>query len=113
MTIVLRSWQERQVASIDGYVFTDPLGRPHHPERISKAFTDLVAEAELPPIPLHGLRHTFATIALARGVEPYKMSRILGHSGIQVTLDIYHDYVPSQDEQLVGMITDRLSLSGA
>jgi len=51
-----------------------------------------------------------AAIALARGVEPFEVSRILGHAGIQVTLDIYHDYRPSQDEQLVGMTSDQLSL---
>ena len=49
-------------------------------------------------------------VTATESMNSYKMSRILGHSGIQVTLDIYHDYVPSQDEQLVGMITDRLSL---
>lgn len=37
----------------------------------------------------HGLRHTFATRAIQRGVDPKTVSAILGHSNSNITLNIY------------------------
>ena len=61
-----------------GRVFTRANGEQLHPERISALFRRLVRAAALPPIPLHGLRHTYASIALAKGVNPAIVSRRLG-----------------------------------
>ena len=47
-----------------GYIFTTEEGQPLDPHRISKAFEHHLREAALPRIPLHGLRHTYATLAL-------------------------------------------------
>lgn len=43
----------------------------------------------LPRITLHGLRHTWATLALRAGVHPMVVQERLGHSTIGVTLNIY------------------------
>ncbi|WP_322411455.1 hypothetical protein [Microbacterium invictum] len=43
-----------------GYVIVDAIGRPEHPERYSERFRRLSAEAGLPPIRLHALRHSLA-----------------------------------------------------
>lgn len=43
----------------------------------------------LPRITLHGLRHTWATLALRAGVHPKVVQERLGHSTIGVTLNIY------------------------
>jgi len=40
-------------------------------------------------ITLHGLRHTWATLALRAGVHPKVVQERLGHSTISVTLNIY------------------------
>ena len=37
----------------------------------------------------HGLRHTFATRAIRKGVDPKTVSAILGHSNSNITLNIY------------------------
>ena len=57
-----------------GRVFTKQDGAQLHPERISASFRRLVAEAALPRIPLHGLRHTYAgppshLVGLIRPIE--------------------------------------------
>ena len=84
---VLRQQAARQLAEqqalgdgwIDsGRVFTAENGAQLHPERISALFRRLVAAAALPPIPLHGLRHTYASLALAKGVNPAIVSRRWG-----------------------------------
>lgn len=37
----------------------------------------------------HGLRHTFATRAIHKGIDPKTVSAILGHSDSNITLNIY------------------------
>ena len=48
-----------------GYLFTRPDGEPYHPEKVSTLFRKAARKAGLPPIRLHDLRHTYATLALA------------------------------------------------
>ena len=45
--------------------------------------------AGLPNIRFHDLRHTFATHALASGVDAKTLSGILGHTKASFTLDTY------------------------
>ena len=55
--------------------------------------------ALLPPIPLHGLRHTYATLALASGVNPRIVSGRLGHATVALTLDVYSHVLPQADRE--------------
>lgn len=49
----------------------------------------------LPHIPLHGLRHTHATLLLVAGIHPKVVSERLGHSSVQITLDTYSHLLPN------------------
>ena len=75
---------------------------------MSKLFRDLSKAALLPPIPLHGLRHSYATLALASGVNPRIVSGRLGHSTVALTLDVYSHVLPQQDRQAAEAIADLL-----
>jgi integrase len=48
-----------------GLVFTGEDGQVLHPEHVTKRFARLVRDTGLPPITLHGVRHSYATAALA------------------------------------------------
>jgi site-specific recombinase XerD len=48
----------------------------------------------MPAATLHQLRHSFATLLLAEGVPLATISAVLGHSGLQVTLDHYAAITP-------------------
>lgn len=37
----------------------------------------------------HGLRHTFATRCIAKGMKPKVLQKILGHSSLKLTMDLY------------------------
>ena len=54
-----------------------------------RVFGRLVVEAKVPPITLHGTRHTWATLALLEGIPAKVVAKVLGHSSTQVTLDVY------------------------
>jgi integrase len=49
----------------------------------------LCREARIRRITFHGIRHTFASLALEAGVSPRKVSQVLGHSSLSTTLNIY------------------------
>jgi integrase len=56
-------------------------------------FRRACARTGVPPIRLHDLRHTMATLALQAGVHPKVVQEQLGHSAINVTMDVY-SHVP-------------------
>ena len=95
-----------------GRVFTAENGAQLHPERISALFARLVRAAALPSIPLHGLRHTYASLALAKGVNAAIVSRRLDHATVVFTLDIYSHVLPQVDAEAADAIAAFTSRDG-
>lgn len=75
-------------------VFRTVTGGPVNPDGFSRHFDKLVAQADVPRIRLHDLRHTNATLSLKAGVHPKVVSERLGHSSIAITLDLYSHVTP-------------------
>ncbi|NLT97606.1 MAG: site-specific integrase [Christensenellaceae bacterium] len=71
------------------FVITLDDGRSPAPTYLSKAFTDRIARAGLPPVRLHDLRHTTGSLMIYEGVDIKTVSEVLGHSSINITLDVY------------------------
>ncbi|MGH2573618.1 MAG: site-specific integrase [Actinomycetota bacterium] len=78
-----------------GVVFTQPDGKLIHPDELSKAFKRHVKAAGLPALSVHGLRHTWASLALRANVHPKIVSERLGDANIGVTLDTYSHLIPT------------------
>ena len=81
----------RKKKSFSPWIFHDPLRpeAPIDPDSAYRQLKKLLAEAGLPDIRFHDLRHTFSTHALASGVDAKTLSGILGHTKASFTLDTY------------------------
>jgi integrase len=82
-----------------GLVFTTPEGDPVHPDRMSQAFARHSKAAGLPPLPLHGLRHSHASTLLEAGVHPKVVQERLGHSSAGFTLQVYSHVTRGMDAE--------------
>ena len=83
--------QKRRETALTEWIFPNPV-KPEQPANPGMAYRELkrlLTTAGLPDIRFHDLRHTFATHALASGVDAKTLSGILGHTKASFTLDTY------------------------
>jgi integrase len=71
-------------------------------------FCRAVAQADIGNVRFHDLRHTYGSMKLNSGALIHDVSRWMGHSSIQVTVDIYGHQDQSDRGQEACMKTDRL-----
>ncbi len=82
---------KRKASALTEWIFPNPL-KPEqsvNPGSAYRRLKILLKRAGLPNIRFHDLRHTFATHALASGVDVKTLSGILGHTRAAFTLDTY------------------------
>ena len=87
----VRVLRERKKSALAEWIFPNLL-KPEQPTNPGSAYRQLkvlLKQAGLPNIRFHDLRHTFATHALASGVDVKTLSGILGHTRAAFTLDTY------------------------
>jgi integrase len=95
----LRQLEERLLAGgrwkDTGHIFTTTIGTPLDGPSVTKAFQRLLANAGLPRLRFHDLRHSCATLLLVQGVPARVIMEILGHSSIALTMNTYSHVMPS------------------
>lgn len=73
------------------------------PDNLTRIFRNtLKASGINKKLSLHALRHTHATLMLAREAQMKVVSERLGHSSINITMDIYAHLLPNMDHEAVG-----------
>ena len=73
------------------WIFPSPKtdNTPLHPATVTSILDRILKRAECKDIRFHDLRHTFATNALASGMDVKTLSMIIGHISSETTLNIY------------------------
>lgn len=61
-------------------------------------FRRACADAGIAPLRLHDLRHTYASMSLARGEDYKRLSEQMGHSSYVITLNVYAHLIPADDD---------------
>jgi len=85
-------------------LFLDPTkndGFPYSQRKIQGLMKNICKKACLDMRSPHDLRHTYATILLMQHISPVYVQKQLGHSSIQITVDIYDHW--NQDEGREGL----------
>lgn len=95
---------------VNDLVFRREDGKGVHPELLSEWFRRRVADAGLPAMRFHDLRHLHATLGLAAGIHPLVMSQRLGHANVSITLDTYSHVIPQMDREAADVIGNMLRL---
>ena len=85
----LRSGPDGHGWSDEEFIFITPQGEPYWPSNVTKAWTIFLKKHGFRHTPLHGLRHTFATLSLKHGAPLDAVTEALGHSSIAITKDMY------------------------
>lgn len=77
---------------------------------LQKPWRKIRSRAELGDVRLHDLRHTYASVAVMNGIDPFMLKEILGHKNLSTTLRYAH---LSDDavQKAAGQIANRLSLT--
>jgi integrase len=79
-------------------------GSPLDPDVVSQRFDRLARGANLPRIPFHGLRHSYATAALRAGVAIAIVSSRVGHASPSITMNVYQHVIPGMDQDAADRI---------
>jgi integrase len=91
----LVSHRSRHPGISDALVFTNTLGRAQDPGKFYTEFVRTAQEALGEHINPHLMRHTAASLMLASGVTLEVVSRVLGHSKVATTADLYSHLLPA------------------
>ena len=92
-----------------GLVFPSSVGTPKSQRNLNREFKNAAKRAGLPDhFKLYDLRHTCATLLLARNVHPKYVQELLGHASIALTLDTYSHVIPGMDGGTGGAIDEAL-----
>jgi len=75
-----------------------------------RSFANLIESAGVKKIRFHDLRHTCATLLLAKGVNPKIVQERLGHSDISMTLNRYSHVTPTMQDQAARLLGDALQI---
>lgn len=87
LTKLLAAEHER---SSSEFVFSSPRKAAFlEPRTLQYRFQAVLRRLGIPNITFHALRHTFATRWIEYGMDVKSLSEVLGHAGVQITLDIY------------------------
>ena len=85
--------KQAATGALRGPVFRTPLGNELQVRYLVREFCEARDRAGIPDFRFHDMRHTFATRLVQRGVDLYKVQRLLGHKTSLMT-QRYADHSP-------------------
>ena len=107
-------WRDRMEAANagpSGLVFTRPDGRPLAASSLVRHLRRMLRDADIgTALHWHELRHSYTTWMLTTGaLEIHELSKLLGHSSIRTTLDIYGHLTASTRQKAASAIDAALA----
>jgi integrase len=91
-----------------GLVFTTRFGTPIEPRNFTRSFDRRISKAKVRRITVHGTRKSCGSLLAALDVHPRVAMRILRHSKIPITMEIYTEVVSSATREALRKLGDQL-----
>jgi integrase len=93
----------------DELLFPSPEGSILDPDNLyHRYFRPVLTKSGLRKIRLHDLRHTFGSLLIQSGASIVYVKEQMGHSSIQVTVDIYGHLIPGANVSFVDRLDEAL-----
>ncbi len=99
-------WQDSDL------VFTTRNGTPIEPRNFNRAFEAHCRRAGVPTIRVHDTRHTCASLLAALDVHPRVAMRVLRHSQISMTMDVYTQIPSPETRKALDRLNSQLNGDG-
>ena len=92
------------------YVFLCRKGTPIKNSTYDTALYKICNKAGIKPFAMHILRHTFATRCIEGGMKPKTLQKILGHSNIGITMNLYVTTTDDEKQKEIELVENTLML---
>lgn len=93
------------------FVFLNPEGKPETNIGYNTDLYKLADKLGIKRFSMHSLRHTFATRCIEGGMRPKTLQTLLGHSNINITMDLYVHVIDEEKKKEMERIEDILNVS--
>ena len=103
MLIKYKEWQRNNVENV---VFVFCGKGPLPPTTIERIMTKAAVEANVPRIRIHDLRHSCASYLIHKGISIVAVSKRLGHTSIEQTLNTYSHMMPDDQTMILNALED-------
>lgn len=90
--------------SKDMYIFGGD--RPFPQTTVDRLYKQAISKSGVHHIRIHDLRHSCASILISKGVSIVAVSRQLGHSNIEQTLNTYSHMMPDDHSKILAALSD-------
>ena len=92
------------------FVFPGPAGEPLQGTVVYKYhWRPALKRLGLPPVRLHDLRHSAATLWLEAGLPLKLVQELLGHASMTITADVYSRILPAYRRQAADVLAAHLA----
>lgn len=83
-------------------------GEKGHLVNLQKTWDRLKKKAGISDVRMHDLRHTYASVAVMNGIDPFLLKEIMGHKNLQTTLRYAH-FADDAVQKAAGAVASRLT----
>ena len=86
------------------YVAYTRIGTRTNARNLQRDFSKILKRAGVENCSLHTLRHTFGSMLVRKGVQLVVVSRMMGHSNIQITINRYIHILQEQQAEGIELL---------
>ncbi len=92
------------------YIFLSRKGEPVKNSTYDTMLFKICEKAEINKFSMHVLRHTFATRCIEGGMMPKTLQKILGHSNIGITMNLYVHITEDEKQKEINKVSYALNV---